>query len=160
MKSEEIILLAAIGLLTVGYLSTYKNTFKSGSNMTLALRNKNPLNIRYNPANNWVGQTGHNSGFCVFSSDAYGYRAAFILLNNYVKQGFNTLDKVINRWAPPSDNNPTQNYINYVSDKTGLWPNTPIKPADYVPILEAMAVFEGGSVNKSALLDGHKLAFG
>jgi len=125
-------------------------------------RYNNPLNIKYNPANNWVGQDTAKSGeFVYFKSPEYGYRAAFVLLNNYQKMGFNTLTKVINRWAPESDNNPTQNYIYYVSNKTGLFPDTPIKPQDYQDILAAMATFEQGRApDMAALMTGYQLAFG
>ena len=82
---------------------------------TLAEQTNNPLNIRYNPANRWQGQTGELKGFCVFRSQAYGIRAGYKLLVNYIKNGHNTLEKIISRWAPPTENN-TENYIRFVED--------------------------------------------
>ena len=57
---------------------------------TLAEINNNPLNIRFNENNQWRGQTGQNRGFCVFSSEAYGIRAGYKILTNYIKWGVNT----------------------------------------------------------------------
>ena len=79
----------------------------------LGLRNNNPLNIRFSPRSNWIGQTGENKGFCVFDSLEHGFRAAFKLLNNYIKQGYDTVPKIISRWAPQSENNTTA-YIDFV----------------------------------------------
>lgn len=76
----------------------------------------NPLNIRYSEVNQWLGQTGEKNGFCVFSEEKYGWRAAFILLRNYYKKGFRTISQIINRFAPSSEN-PTSNYIQFVCDK-------------------------------------------
>lgn len=107
----------------------------------------NPLNIRYNPANNWRGQEGAERGFCKFKSVAYGIRAAYILLTNYIKVGCNTLEDIISRWAPPSENN-TENYIAFVENET-LIPRdlvlTDNSIHDYwtkIIILQAMAKME------------------
>lgn len=84
---------------------------------TLGGKNRNPLNIRYNPKNNWRGQISQNAGFCVFSHEAYGFRAAYKLITSYIGNGFNTIEKIITRWAPPSEND-TENYIKYVEYET------------------------------------------
>lgn len=72
------------------------------------------MNLRYSERNNWEGQTGQTNGFCVFASVEYGFRAAFITLKNYGRGGYNTIRKIVTRWAPPSEN-PTQTYIRYVA---------------------------------------------
>lgn len=79
----------------------------------LGLRNNNPLNIRFSSRSNWIGQTGDNKGFCVFDSLEHGFRAAFKLLTNYIKSGYDTVPKIISRWAPQSENNTTA-YIDFV----------------------------------------------
>lgn len=71
------------------------------------------MNIRYDARNKWRGQIGREKGFCKFSDPMYGLRAAAILLCRYVRQGDNTVDKIISRWAPPSEN-ATDVYIAYV----------------------------------------------
>ena len=76
----------------------------------LGYRNLNPLNIRFNVMNNWKGQTGCHKGFCTFDTMEHGYRAAFVLLLNYIKRGFTTPTEIISSWAPASENN-TKAYI-------------------------------------------------
>ena len=76
----------------------------------------NPLNIRYSEKNEWLGQTGERNGFCVFSEEKYGWRAAFVLLKNYYKKGFRTISQIIHRFAPASEN-PTSSYVSFVCSK-------------------------------------------
>lgn len=76
------------------------------------IRNNNPLNIRYNPQNNWVGQTGSDGQFCIFSAPKYGVRAACKLLQRYAgNDGKSTVAEIINKWAPRTDGNDTEKYI-------------------------------------------------
>ena len=76
----------------------------------------NPLNIRYSEKNEWLGQTGERNGFCVFSEEKFGWRAAFVLLKNYYKKGFRTVSQIVHRFAPASEN-PTSSYVSFVCDK-------------------------------------------
>lgn len=116
---------------------------------TLSEVNCNPLNIRFSPENQWQGQTGVNRGFCVFKSEAYGFRAAYRLLTNYIKHGFNTIEKIITRWAPPSEND-TDFYIKFVCQETIIDRDqilTDVSIHDYwtkLIILRAMAKMECG----------------
>jgi hypothetical protein len=43
----------------------------------------------------------------------YGYRAGFVILHTYLVHGLNTIEKIIVRFAPPTENN-TENYITSV----------------------------------------------
>lgn len=76
----------------------------------------NPLNIRYSAKNDWKGQIGERNGFCVFSDEKYGWRAAFVLIKNYHKKGFSSVSKIIHRFAPASEN-PTSSYVDFVCKK-------------------------------------------
>lgn len=88
--------------------------------MTRGYRNNNPGNIRLNPYINWEGQIdGDDQSFVKFKSMAFGIRALMKLLINYQKRGYNTISKIINRYAPSSENN-TSNYIQIVSRKMGI----------------------------------------
>lgn len=80
---------------------------------TLGVRNNNPLNIRFSPMNNWKGQTGSNHGFCTFADIELGFRAALVLLRNYVRRGLNTPALVVKTWAPENEND-TKSYIEHV----------------------------------------------
>lgn len=76
----------------------------------------NPFNIRYNPANNWKGQTDPKNGFCQFSELKYGVRAAFILVYNYRNLYDATTPRdIIRVWAPKEDGNDTAAYIDFVA---------------------------------------------
>lgn len=120
--------------------------------ITLAEKNKNPLNLRPLPnGEQWQGQVGvdRNSvtgAFCVFKDNTYGVRAAVVNMRSYVKfAGVKTLRDVIYRWAPPPpggeivgqagsavggvDMNHTAAYLQSVCAETGLpadWDMTPI----------------------------------
>lgn len=76
----------------------------------------NPFNIRYNPANDWIGQIQPKNGFCQFNNLYNGYRAFARLMSNYRRLGLCTIRAFIERYAPKSENN-TEAYIDYVSTK-------------------------------------------
>jgi hypothetical protein len=111
----------------------------------------NPLNIRYttNSAKNpWKGQTGFWEGthgkFVKFDTDENGFRAAAYLLRNYAKEGVTTLAAIINKWAPPNEND-TSKYVTFVTKQLKLLtPYTPIAPSQWPLLLQAMAKMETG----------------
>lgn len=76
----------------------------------------NPLNIRHNPANNWRGQIRPKNGFCQFVDLYHGFRAGVRLIIRYRYYGITTIDKIIARFAPPSENK-TDHYISYVCNR-------------------------------------------
>lgn len=93
------------------------------------IRNNNPGNIEFNPANNWLGQTGTDGRYATFSEMKYGVRAAGKLLRNYqTRYGINNVRDLITRWAP-DDENPTAAYIKNVAATAGV---APIKTIDIV----------------------------
>ena len=107
----------------------------------------NPLNIRYADTNDWLGQVGNANGFVDFADDSYSYRAADALIQGYgSKRGATTLRDVISIYAPPTEND-TDNYINFVSNRTNLNPDVSLDLNDPVlrtNILSAMAMMESG----------------
>lgn len=118
----------------------------ASSSGTLAERNNNPLNIRYNPDNDWQGQVGSNKGFVVFNSPEEGIRAAGKVLQSYNRQGINTISGIVSRFAPPSEND-TASYIANVARETGIDPNQPLDledPKVQATILNSMAKVESG----------------
>ena len=98
---------------------------------TVGLRNNNPGNIRWSASNNWQGQTGQDSnGFCVFDTPQDGIRAlAVLLLNYYNKYDLNTVENIITKWAPPSEND-TVTYYTDVADAMGVNPGDTIDLTD------------------------------
>lgn len=75
----------------------------------------NPLNIRWNQYNNWLGQIEPKRGFCQFSELRYGFRAVLRLLLRYHQLRVITVSAIITRFAPNTENN-TQAYIKSVCD--------------------------------------------
>ena len=143
--------------------------------MTRGIRNNNPLNIRHS-ADRWVGariaQT--DPGFVQFETMAYGYRAAWKVLESYWKhfkrrrQPF-TVARIIARWAPPDENH-TEAYVRTVLNLTSLGghenlprPFTGIAIDKLVRLLAAMTTMECGipykEVDTEAIWEGYELAF-
>jgi hypothetical protein len=88
--------------------------------MTRGYRNNNPGNIRLNPLIKWEGEIkGTDTSFVTFKNMTYGIRALMKLLSNYKKRGYNTIELILNRYAPANENN-TTGYIHKVSTYTGI----------------------------------------
>ena len=137
------------------------------------LRNRNPLNIRKSDQL-WKGQTGHDGKFCIFQSNAYGYRAAFRILKTYnTKYRIYSVREIIYRWAPPNDHNHTRAYIERVCKEAGLKETDLIvvdswieeKRNDAIWLVWAMAKVENGDrfitfADLETVKEGYNLAFG
>ena len=99
--------------------------------MNIGETNRNPLNIRHSARNHWLGLVSNcpqRRGFCNFISAAHGYRAAVVLIKNYINRyGLDTPRKIIARWAPPSENQ-TMLYIYSVCGRCCLDPDQKISP--------------------------------
>ena len=143
--------------------------------MTRGMRNNNPLNIRHS-ASRWQGARPEQTdpGFVQFESLAYGYRAAWKVLESYWKHFKSqrlpfTVDRIVHRWAPPSENH-TEAYVRTVLRLTSLGGNENL-PRPFmgiavdklVRLLAAMTTMECGvpypEVDVQAILEGYELAF-
>lgn len=133
-------------------------TRKNAQVQTRGIRNNNPLNIRHS-TNKWQGMAPSQSdrAFVQFTARKYGYRAAFVLIRNYIGlHHANTIGKIVARWAPSSDGNNTQAYIRFVSMTSGIKPDTPLRFADQksmVAIVRSMAQMESAIIEDEALLN-------
>ncbi|MBR6198027.1 MAG: structural protein P5 [Bacteroidaceae bacterium] len=130
---------------------------------TRGTRNNNPLNIRH-AGSQWVGMRKVQTDKCFvqFVSRKYGYRAAFVLLHNYIRKGKDTIGKIVAKWAPSSDGNNTQAYINYVSSTTGIDASHALRWEDkdaLVDIVRSMAHMESGIIEDASLIaEAYELA--
>ncbi len=128
------------------------------------VRNNNPLNIKESA--DWTGERALNLDpiFEEFQSPEYGFRAGYIILLQYLERGDNTLNAIINKWAPSGteENNHTQAYIDYVShpDRLQLSPNEYVSPAMLPELMLHMSVFEGskGAFTIEQAREGERLA--
>lgn len=129
-------------------------TTPTGYNTTVrGYRNNNPLNIRLS-ANNWKGEIrpSADKSFCQFQTMAYGFRAAMVCIRTYItKHNCNTLQEIINRWAPWADGN---NPINYAKKVAARFPDTfpsidttisYTNKTQMARLVYAMAIVENGS---------------
>ncbi|WP_232060919.1 structural protein P5 [Vibrio taketomensis] len=141
MKSKWVVITVIAFLLAGVYM---KRTIKPRG-----FRNNNPLNIDYNQANDWDGQTGIETGvshprFARFSSMEYGVRAGAKLVQNYMRHyGIRTVYGIINRWAPNSEND-TYAYAEHVAHELDVSPYEPIIEADIPELLYHMIKHENG----------------
>jgi hypothetical protein len=83
------------------------------------IRNKNPGNIRIS-LSQWMGKLRiADPEFEQFSEMKFGIRALMKLLIGYINRDFNTIEKIITRYAPGNENN-TEAYIQAVCNYTGF----------------------------------------
>lgn len=150
---------------------------KTAKNMAAKLprgiRNNNPLNIRKGAR--WLGLRYYatDKEYCEFQTMSYGFRAAFrTLITYYTKYDCKTLVKIIDRWAPPQEND-TFSYINNVRLKAKVLSNSATLPDPRLKcnwpiwrrIIMAMASVENGmglselQKYEAELDNGMKMAF-
>ena len=129
------------------------------------IANHNPLNIRENHKSDyqWQGEAAQDidPSFEEFTTPFWGIRAGARILKTYRdKRGLNHVKGIVTRWAPPSDDNPTDKYIAFVANKAGVLATQPLGAADYPKVIAAMIHFENGynpydeSIISSATAEG------
>lgn len=112
-------------------------------------RNNNPGNIRLSGIN-WQGEvSGADSAFETFDTAEAGIRAMAVLLRGYQRRnGLNTLRGILNKYAPPVENN-TSAYVGRVSSEVGIHPDAVIDLRDNelcFRVVRAMIRVENGRV--------------
>jgi hypothetical protein len=130
----------------------------------MAINFNNPGNIEKRVTTIWQGAIypGDSARFVTFESLPFGYRALYKVLLTKIRGGTNTIRKIITSYAPPSDNNPTEAYVNYVSSTTGIPPDNIITSDltnDIFKIGHAISRFETGIIPPSdAIIQGFNMA--
>jgi len=111
------LILGAVSLIGLGVYMKLK--------LPRGIRNNNPGNIEAN-AINWNGKVGDDGRFVKFDKMENGVRALTILISNYYyRHGIKTVRGMINRYAPPVENQ-TDSYVNHVAEKAGVNPDVPL----------------------------------
>lgn len=132
------------------------------------LVNNNPGNIRPSTQYTWQGQVGIDkgakeaAGFVQFASPEAGIRAMTLNLLSYDQQGINTVQGIINRWAPPSENK-TGAYINQVAKELGVKPTDTINLKDAAvmrQLVTSIIQFENGKNPYNAQIIDTGIALG
>lgn len=112
-------------------------------------RNNNPGNLRH--GSNWLGLAPKqpDADFCTFTDAKYGFRALAKVLLVYRAKGFDTVRTIVERWAPPNENN-TDAYVAAVAKCMGCDPDTHLDVMDYTqmyPLVCAIVRHENGRNN-------------
>jgi hypothetical protein len=104
------------------------------------------------------GYTGASGGFATFDTPQAGIAAQENLLRgSYVNKGFNTVSKIIDRYAPQGPENSSasvSNYKKYVAQKAGVNINAPITAAQIPAVAKAMREFETGNTSGGGAAGG------
>ena len=112
------------------------------------IRNNNPGNLRRSK-DPWQGLASEQTDpdFFQFVSSKWGIRAlARTLIAYQDKDGRNTVNKIIDRWAPPTENNTTA-YVQAVAAGVGVAADDEIDVHDYLvlrPLTLAIIRHENG----------------
>lgn len=121
-------------------------------------RNLNPGNIEDGPfARRQPGYKGTDGRFAVFDSMENGLGAQSALLQSYGNRGLNTLNAIVNRYAPAADNNNTAAYSSFLSKRMGIAPDAPLdmsNPNVRRDLALAMAEHENGKDPRSFMALG------
>lgn len=127
------------------------------------VRNNNPGNIDRTGVV-WQGEDrsaaamAQERRFCVFTTPEAGFRAlAKTLLTYQRKHGLRTVKEIINRWAPPVENN-TAAYVHRVAEEVGVGGTEIVsltRPVTLFRLVRAIARHENGRLYWSdAVIEG------
>jgi hypothetical protein len=114
----------------------------------LPIRLNNPGALEINETR-WKGMTNLQTDkrFVRFINPRYGIRALMKVLRTYEnKYGLNTVNVMIHRWAPPSEND-TQAYINFVAKRVKIPQNQILDLDDrevLIALAKAIVLYESG----------------
>jgi len=114
-------------------------------NLPRGIRNNNPGNIRLT-SDQWQGMADAQTdgSFVQFVSPQYGFRAMTRVLRNYERQGINTVNTIISRWAPSNENH-TAAYVRYVTNYLGIAANNELDLSRFLlPLIKAITIYENG----------------
>lgn len=131
------------------------------TSMPRGIRNNNPGNIRH--GDNWKGLADEqlDDAFATFVDVQHGIRAiGKILLTYERKYGLNTVAGIIDRWAPPSEND-TASYIEHVAKRLGVDPHAPINVSEHLEdLITAIILHENGMnpYDPEVIMEGSHMA--
>lgn len=122
--------------------------------LPIAERNNNPLNLRSSRF-----ASAQSGGFSVFKNNDDGLRAAAWQLKRYGSgesfgKPVNTIEDIINHWAPKSDNNDTDAYIKSVVGSTHYKADQPLNMSDPAVLAQLIAAMSKVENNRSNFTPG------
>lgn len=134
---------------------------KTTSEQPRGIRNHNPGNIRHGDKWNGLAPEQADTSFCTFIDPQHGIRAMGKILLNYERRyGLNTVAGIINRWAPPVENN-TDSYAAHVAHQLGVDPDEAINVGEHLEeLVSAITLHENGvnPYDPEVIMEGCHLA--
>ncbi|EIT3708564.1 TPA: lytic transglycosylase domain-containing protein [Escherichia coli] len=103
-----------------GGLQKYSNNVNRSTYLSRGIRNNNPGNLNFAGQKGATLESGPNARFASFPTMLEGIAALDRQVMLYLKRGKNTIDQIIDIYAPSSDGNNTSSYKSYLSQYTGL----------------------------------------
>ncbi|HGG6426262.1 TPA: lytic transglycosylase domain-containing protein [Salmonella enterica subsp. enterica serovar Kottbus] len=103
-----------------GGLQEYSNNVNRSAYLSRGIRNNNPGNLNFAGQKGATLESGPNARFASFPTMLEGIAALDRQVMLYLKRGKNTIDQIIDIYAPSSDGNNTSSYKSYLSQYTGL----------------------------------------
>jgi len=136
---------------------------KKNQKMTRGLRNNNPFNLKKG-SDKWQGEIeGDDPLFCVFITRNLGIRAGMINLYNVYYSRHLTVRQILAKYAPGSDNNNEQNYLDFVTRKAGVIAEQIPDKSKWMDIASAILMNESNLVilpdEISTIVKGYKLDY-
>lgn len=115
------------------------------------IRLNNPGNLKELPGDKtkWLGEraTDDDPIFEEFETPEHGIRAiARVIRTYYTRHNINTIRGVIERWAPPTEND-TGSYVRHVADRCGVGADQVVDPTSVdilVALISAIILHENG----------------
>ncbi|HDD9120564.1 TPA: lytic transglycosylase domain-containing protein [Escherichia coli] len=103
-----------------GGLQGFSNQVNRSAYLSRGIRNNNPGNLNFAGQKGATLESGPNARFASFPTMLEGIAALDRQVILYLKRGKNTIDQIIDIYAPSSDGNNTSSYKSYLSQYTGL----------------------------------------
>jgi hypothetical protein len=109
------------------------------------IRNNNAGNIRGSDLFTWKGEIGRDDkDFVIFDTPENGLRALARTLRTYRNNhGINTIEGIIHRYAPPSENI-TSSYAEHAASALGLPLDATLSESDYPDLMRVIIKHENG----------------
>lgn len=109
----------------------------------MSVKYNNPGNIR--PGQGYAGETGefyydkNGEPYVIFDSPELGLRAMFVDLRSKIKEFDGDIKSIVNKYAPPQDDNPTSSYVDFVISSLG---KDKVTESDLSKIVSSFVKFE------------------
>ncbi|ELS5855070.1 lytic transglycosylase domain-containing protein, partial [Escherichia coli] len=102
-----------------GGLQGFSNQVNRSAYLSRGIRNNNPGNLNFAGQKGATLESGPNARFASFPTMLEGIAALDRQVMLYLKRGKNTIDQIIDIYAPSSDGNNTSSYKSYLAQYTG-----------------------------------------